>query len=66
MRKIKAPKKHEIFWDMRIPTQFYEEDFIEFEKYMEMTGLQKLSTPQEPHASSEFCLRNFELFEKFR
>ena len=39
---------------MNIPTQFYEEEFIEFEKMMDFKGDTKKATPEEPHANSEY------------
>ena len=65
-RRNKYPSRYDIYWDMNIPTQYYEEDYLEFEKYLEFTGLKKESTPENPHATSEFCLERFALFEKFR
>ena len=51
---------------MSIPTQFYEQDFIDFEDYMKITGDKKESTKEEPHANSEYVLKRFEEFENWR
>ena len=60
-----TPRKYSIYWDMNIPTEFYEEEFIEFEKYMEFTGNIRMSTAENPHATSTYHLAMFRNYEKF-
>ena len=50
---------------MNIPTQFYEQDFLDFEKYLQLTQVHKIASDN-PHANSEFCLQQFAMYEKFR
>ena len=64
-RKIAAPRKFDDYWDMNIPTQFYEEDFIEFERYMTFIGNTKIATKENPHANSEYYLEKYKSYEKF-
>ena len=56
-RKTRQPAKFAIYWDMNIPTQFYEEEYIEFEKYLEFTKLTDIAPTDNPHGKSEFCLQ---------
>ena len=65
-RKRREPGKYSIYWDMNIPTQFYKEEYLEFEKYLEFTKISNIPFPDNPHGKSEFCLQQFEMFEKFR
>ena len=51
---------------MNISTQFYEEEYLEFEKYLEFTQVKKNLSPDNLHATSELYLQKFEMFEKFR
>ena len=65
-RKKKYPRKYNIFWDMNIPTEYYEEEFIEFEKYLEFTNVKKEANCQDPQANADYYLQQFQIFEKFR
>ena len=62
---MRHPPKNSIYWDMNIPTQFYEEEYLEFKRYLEFTQVKKLSTDENPHANSEYYLQQFEMYEKF-
>ena len=64
-REMSAPAKFEEYWDMNIPTEYYEEEFLEFEKYMQFTGNQKHSSKENPHANSDYYLEKFKSYEKF-
>ena len=64
-RKVAEPVKFEDYWDMNIPTEFYEEEFLEFEKYMHFTGNIKKSTKENPYANYEYYLERFKNYEKF-
>ena len=66
VRKCWEPAKNSIYWDMNIPTQFYEQEYLEFEKYLEFTHVQNLNSPEEPHGNSEYYLEQFAMYEKFR
>ena len=50
---------------MNIPTEFYEEEFIEFENYMDFTGNKMIATPENPHANSNYYLQMYKKYEKF-
>ena len=49
---------------MDIPTQFYEEEFIELENYMQFTGNVRVATAENPHANSNYYLQMYEKYEK--
>ena len=51
---------------MNIPTQYYEEDFLQFEEYLEKIGDTKIATPDNIHANSEYTLRRYAHYEKYR
>ena len=65
-RKRKIPSKYSIFWDADIPMQYYKQEFLEYEQMLIETGQMKQSTADEPHASSNYVLVQFEKFEKKR
>ena len=65
MRKMSPPVKFADYWDMNIPTQFYEEEFLAFENYMHFTGNTRSPTTKNPHANSEYHLEMFKKYEKF-
>ena len=46
--------------------EYYEERFIDFEDYLNVTGQKKNSTPKNPHANSNYVLQRFQQFEKFQ
>ena len=57
--------KFDDYWDMNIPTEFYEEEFIDFENYMHFTGNLMESTRASPHANSEYHLEMYKKYQKF-
>ena len=63
---MKPPSKYNIYWDADIPMEYYEENFLEFEEYMEVTGQRKEATADDPHANSTYVLQKFKKFEKFQ
>ena len=65
MRQKKEPKRNSIYWDMNIPTQFYEEEYLEFERYLDFTQVKTISSADNPHGKSEYYLQQFEMYEKF-
>ena len=60
-----TPVRFEDFWDMNIPTEYYEEEFIEFEKYLNCTGSIRVATKESPHANSEYQLKRYKKYEKW-
>ena len=64
-RKVIYPRRFDLFWDMEIPTQFYEDDFIEFENYLQMKGDVAPQCNEDPFAASKYVLKEYEKFEKF-
>ena len=58
-----TPTRFKIYWGMNIPTEFYEDDFLEFERNMFLAGDKKEATVAKPHANSEYTLAMFKLFE---
>ena len=64
-RNISEPQKFADYWDMNIPTEFYEEEFLEFEDYMHLMGNIKETSKESPHANSEYHLEMFKKYEKF-
>ena len=65
LRKTTIPVRYRNYWDMQISTEFYEEEFIEFEDFLEQTMKMKESSDENPHGKSEFSLREYEKFQKF-
>ena len=55
-----------MYWDMNIPTEYYEEEFIEFENYMEFTLKNKPCTIEEPYTNGDFYLKEFQNYENYR
>ena len=53
------------YWDMNIPTEYYEDEFLDFEDYMNFTGNIRPSTKEAPHANSKYCLEKYKNYEKF-
>ena len=51
---------------MRIPTEYYEEDFLKFEDYLEQIGDKKVPTLLNPHANSQYALKRYAHYEKYR
>ena len=47
------------YWDMNIPTEYYEDEFLDFEDYMNFTGNIRPSTKEAPHANSDYCLEKY-------
>ena len=50
---------------MNIPTEFYEEEFLDFENYMHFTGNMIECTKESPHANSEYHLEMYKKYQKF-
>ena len=65
MRKKKVPTKFNTYWDMHIPTEFYDEEFIEFENYLQTTGQINESSTEKPHSQSEYSLKEYAKFRKY-
>ena len=61
-----SPSRHYIFWDMNIPTEYYKEDFIDFENYLQETGQNVESSSSNPHANSDYHLEKYASYEKWR
>ena len=61
-RKRSPPTKYNIYWDASIPMQYYEEDFLEFEEYANLTGLKQMN---EQENGPEFLLAKFEKYERW-
>ena len=51
---------------MNIPTEYYEEELIEFEKYLEVIGEKVVTTADNIHANSDYYLERFRKFEKLQ
>ena len=49
---------------MNIPAEFYEEEFIEFEDFMDKNGYAPISTSESPHAKSTYYLEKYKDYEK--
>ena len=62
----KYPSKYNIYWDASIPMEYYEDDFIEFEDYLIVTGQRKQSTADDLYANSDLYLDLFKAYEKDR
>ena len=45
--------------------EYYEDSFIEFEDYLIQKGHHNISTPDQPHANSDFYLDKFTKYEKW-
>ena len=65
IRRKKCPTRFNNYWDMEIPTEFYDEEFIEFESYLESTRQIQESSSENPHSQSEFSLREYEKLRKY-
>ena len=53
---------------MNIPTEYYEEEYLEFEKYLEFTGKKPSNKKELDMETADFYLeqfRKYELFSKF-
>ena len=50
---------------MNIPTEYYEEDFLEFENYINLTTNLRPSSKQNPHEKSDYYLEKYKQYEKF-
>ena len=37
-RQISEPKKYRMYWDTNIPMEYYENEFLDYEQYLIMTG----------------------------
>ena len=66
IRVRSVPTKFQAYWDMSIPTEYYELDFIEFEEFMKVIGNMKKSTVDNPHAAGDYMLLMFRCYEDFR
>ena len=65
-KKMIYPSKYRIYWDARIPMEYYEEEFIEFEDYLLLTDQRVHSTSDNPHAKSDYFLDRFAKYEKWQ
>ena len=65
-RKNNFPPRFNNYWDMNIPTEYYEEEFLEFENYLEFTLKKKAWNIEEPNANADFYLEQFAKYEKYR
>ena len=50
---------------MTIPTEYYEEEFIDFENYLNVTGDIKKGSKENIHANCEYQLEKYKTYEKF-
>ena len=46
--------------------QYYEDEFNDFEDYLQFTGQQVQSTRENPHANSDYVLERYANFENWR
>ena len=51
---------------MDILTEYYEEDFLDFEVYLQETGQNIESSATQPHANSDYHLAKYHSYEKWR
>ena len=58
------PKRFNLYWDMNIPTEYYEEKFIEFENYLTFTMQRRPEAFQSLNVNDDFYLDQFRKFEK--
>ena len=58
-----SPARFKSYWDMSIPTEYYESEFIEFEEFMEVVGLKKESSATKPHATGDHMLEMFHFYK---
>ena len=65
-RKISVPAKYKIYWDLEMPMEYYEESFLDFEDYLNVTGQMKKASADDPHANSKYVLESFRKYEKFQ
>ena len=61
-----AEKTSSVSWDAEIPMEYYEESFLEYKDYLNVTGQCKQSTPEDLHTNSNYVLQSFKRFEKFQ
>ena len=63
-RRIRRlPARFRQYWDMRIPTEYYQQEFIHFENLMEVLGDTKQSTAENLHAGGDHMLEMFKYYE---
>ena len=62
MRVKSKPSKFRMYWDMNIPTQYYEQDFLLFEKDFNMESIGSSTCPNTE--APEIVLQEFAKFEK--
>ena len=60
MRKKQRPSKFKLFWDMNIPTQYYEEEFLDFERNLEIKPFEQVHNSNNPHAIGDYILEKYE------
>ena len=64
-RARRTSSKYNIYWDAEIPMEYYEQGFLEFEEYLDVTGGNIKSTPENPHAKSQYAMKRFRGYERF-
>ena len=60
------PKKFNIYWDMNIPTEYYEDEFLEFENYLDFTLKRRPDCFQSKELNGDFYLAEFRKFENYQ
>ena len=64
-RVKRQPAKFSDYWDMNIPTEYYEEDFLEFEKEVNVSEKKRLSI-MKPEKRSEYMIAKYNASQKFK
>ena len=62
----RKPSRYAVYWDMNIPTEYYEQEFLDFENDNKFTELYKPARFDHLHGESEFRLHLFKKFEQFQ
>ena len=65
-RLCRPPPRFNVYWDMNIPTEYYQSEFIEFEEFMQVLGNTKQSSREKPHAGADHMLLMFRCYEEFQ
>ena len=63
-RVKRVPRKFSSYWDMNIPTEYYEEDFLEFEKKFESKNKGNPNEFSKVPGESYGILQEFQKLEK--
>ena len=63
-RVRRVPPKFRSYWDMTIPTEYYQDEFLQFERFLKFAMKRRPRSFEDVDVSADFYLDEFKRYEK--